>query len=82
MNWRTVRAIATKDLLEVRKNRIAIWSILGLSFFLSVGMPLLIGLLPFAAGPSQRGPRPVRVAHAPAAAGAPGPRRSAPGWSC
>ena len=24
MNWRTVRAIATKDLLEVRKNRIAI----------------------------------------------------------
>lgn len=53
MNWRTVRAIATKDLLEVRKNRIAIWSILGLSFFLSIGMPLLIGLLPFAAGPSS-----------------------------
>lgn len=52
MNWRTVRAIAGKDLLEVRKNRIAIWSILGLSAFLSIGMPLLIGLLPFSAGPS------------------------------
>ena len=52
MNWRTVRAIATKDLLEVRKNRMAIWSILALSFFLSVGMPLLIGFLPFNAGPS------------------------------
>jgi ABC-type Na+ efflux pump permease subunit len=52
MNWRTVRAIAGKDLLEVRKNRIAIWSILGLSVFLSIGMPLLIGLLPFSSGPS------------------------------
>ncbi len=52
MNWRTVRAIAGKDLLEVRKNRLAIWSILGLSFILSVGMPLLIGLLPFDVGPS------------------------------
>lgn len=50
MNWRSVRAIATKDLLEVRKNRLAIWSIFGLSCFLSVGMPLLIGLLPFDAG--------------------------------
>jgi ABC-type Na+ efflux pump permease subunit len=53
MNWRTVRAIAGKDLLEVRKNRIAIWSIVGLSFFLSVGMPLLIGLLPFGTGPES-----------------------------
>lgn len=52
MNWRTVRAIATKDLLEVRQNRMAIWSIVGLSVFLSVGMPLLIGLLPFNQGPS------------------------------
>ncbi|NLX49938.1 MAG: ABC transporter permease subunit [Methanospirillum sp.] len=52
MNWRAVRAVAAKDLLEVRKNRMATWSILGLSVFFSVGMPLLIGLLPFAAGPS------------------------------
>ncbi|KAF5052804.1 ABC-2 family transporter protein [anaerobic digester metagenome] len=52
MNWRTVRAIAIKDLLEVRQNRLAILSILGVSAFFSVGIPLLIGLLPFDAGPS------------------------------
>ncbi len=52
MNWRTVRAIAKKDLLEVRQNRIAIWSILGVSALFSVGIPLLIGLLPFDTGPS------------------------------
>jgi ABC-type Na+ efflux pump permease subunit len=52
MNSRIVRAIAVKDLLEVRKNRLAIWSILGVSFIFSFGMPLLIGLLPFDVGPA------------------------------
>ena len=52
MNWRTVRTIAAKDLIEVRQNRLAILSILGISAFFSVGIPLLIGLLPFDTGPS------------------------------
>jgi ABC-type Na+ efflux pump permease subunit len=46
MNWRIVRAIAAKDLKEVRKNRIAVMATLILSLIFSIAMPLGVIALP------------------------------------
>jgi ABC-type Na+ efflux pump permease subunit len=42
MNWRRVRAIAEKDLAEVRKNRIAVVSSVILAVIFSVVLPLIL----------------------------------------
>ncbi len=52
MNGRIIRAIAEKDLKEVRKNRIAVIAAIMLSIIFSVLLPLIITQIPAIAGAS------------------------------
>jgi ABC-2 type transport system permease protein len=50
MNWRIVRALAEKDIYEVRRNRIAVFGAIILSIIFAVIFPLIFTQMPLLAG--------------------------------